>query len=563
MSSMASEPTTLSSNWIERARRHADVLVLGALVCVAVDIYYGAGRGMTFFFDEWDFILGRGGHSAAAFLSPHNGHLVVVPILIYKALWSTVGLGHYGPYRLIDFALHVTCVALLFIFVRRRVGGTVAVIAATSLLFLGPAWQDLLWPFQIGYLGSIAAGLGALLALERGDRRGDIAAGVLLLLSIACSGLGLPFLAGAGFCLLIERRSWLRLWLLAIPAIPYLAWYLHYGQNQASSSNVSAVPSYVFDSFAGGVGAISALGTTHGKILAVVLAAVAVAATIAFRRPWLPVLPFVAIALAFWGLTALSRAQLHEPNASRYLYPSAVMIILVVAELLRGVRFRPAPVVLLAAALVVASIYNLQSLHDGANGLRNTDAVVAAELAAVELEKATVPADFRPDTSRAPQISAGPYLTAVRELDSSPALPESELAAQSPTTRLEVDRVLAAVIAQTLVSSRDAPTARKAPQLQGHGGGALVRQNGCLVFRPRFGRLPPSLDVVVPANGLVVRSTGKVDVRILRFADAYSEIPSTALKPGVALLRPPRDAAPEPWRIRFAPSTATTICSAR
>ena len=562
MSSMASEPATPSSGWTARARKRADVLVLGALGCVAVVIYYVAGHGMTFFFDEWDFILGRGGDDAAAFLSPHNGHLVLVPVLVYKALWSTVGIGQYGPYRLIDFALHVTCVALLFVFVRRRVGGAVAVIAATSLLFLGPAWQDLLWPFQIGYLGSIAAGLGAALELERGDRRGDIAAALLLALSIACSGLGLPFLVGAGVYLLLKRRSWPRLAYLAIPVVPYAAWYLHYGQNEASSSNASSVPSYVFDSFSGGVGAISSLGTGHGKILAV-LVLVAVAAAIALRRPWLSALPFVAIALAFWGLTALSRAQLHEPDASRYLYPSAVMIILVVAELLRGVRFRPALVVLLSAALIVATAYNLRTLRNGANGLRDTDSVVAAELAAVELEKAIVPADFRPDTARAPQISAGPYLTAVRELDSSPALPKSELAAQSPTTRLEVDRVLAAVITPTLVSRREVPTAGKAPPLEGYGGGTLVRHNGCLAFDPRSGGLPPSLDVVVPPTGLVVRSSGKVDIRILRFADAYPESPSTALKPGIALLRPPRDAASEPWRIRFTPSTATTICAAR
>lgn len=562
MSLMASERTMPSFGWIERARTQADVLVLSILVCVAVVVYYSAGHGMTFFFDEWDFILGRGGHSAAAFLSPHNGHLVVVPVLIYKALWSTIGLGHYGPYRLVDFALHITCVALLFVFVRRRVGGAVAVIAATSLLFLGPAWQDMLWPFQIGYLGSIAAGLGALLALERHDRRGDIAAAMLLALSIACSGLGLPFLAGAGVYLLIERRSWPRLWLLAIPAVPYAAWYLHYGRNEASSSNATAVPSYVFDSFAGGIGAISALGTTHGKIVAgLALAAVAVA--IAFRRPWLRTLPFVTIALTFWGLTALSRAQLHEPTASRYLYPSAVMILLVAAELLRGVRFSSAPVVLLAVALVVASFYNLRALHNGANGLRETDAIVAAELAAVELEKAIVPPDFRPDTSRAPQISAGPYLKAVRELGSSPALPRSALAAQQPAIRLEVDRVLAALVAPVLVSRREVKATGKAPKLGGYGGGSLVRHNGCLVFHPRSGGLPPSLDVVVPSTGLIARSTGKVDIRIRRFADEYSESPSTVLKPGVSLLRPPRDAAPEPWHIRFATSTATTICAAR
>jgi len=40
-------------------------------------------------------------------------------------------------------------------------------VATAILLFMGTAYQDLLWPFQISYLGSVAGGLGALALLER------------------------------------------------------------------------------------------------------------------------------------------------------------------------------------------------------------------------------------------------------------------------------------------------------------------------------------------------------------------------------------------------------------
>jgi hypothetical protein len=67
---MASEPMKSSTDWIERARAQADVLVLSALIFVAVVVIYVAGRGMKFFFDEWDFVLGRRGNSLDTHLGP-------------------------------------------------------------------------------------------------------------------------------------------------------------------------------------------------------------------------------------------------------------------------------------------------------------------------------------------------------------------------------------------------------------------------------------------------------------------------------------------------------------
>ena len=152
-----SKPVIVNPTFAERLLARADVIVLSALLSAGAFVIYFVGRGLNFFYDEWDFILGRRGNSIDSFLESHGGHLVVVPVLIYKTLFAIVGLEHYGPYRLTDLALHLLCVILLFVLVRRRVGGAVAVIAAASLLFLGGAWQDLLWAFQITYLGSIAA----------------------------------------------------------------------------------------------------------------------------------------------------------------------------------------------------------------------------------------------------------------------------------------------------------------------------------------------------------------------------------------------------------------------
>jgi hypothetical protein len=96
-------------------------------------------------------------------------------------------------YVVLTEALLIVAV-LLFVYVRRRLGPWPAVMAAALLLFVGPAWQDILWPFEIGFVGSALFGLAMLLALDRGDRRGDLAACAFLAISAGFSSLGLSFL---------------------------------------------------------------------------------------------------------------------------------------------------------------------------------------------------------------------------------------------------------------------------------------------------------------------------------------------------------------------------------
>ena len=83
-------------------------------------------RGTTFWFDEWQWVLDRRGDDLSAFLAPHNGHLTLVPVALYKLLFATAGLENYTPYRVMVVAAHLGCVALLFAYARRRVGDPAA-----------------------------------------------------------------------------------------------------------------------------------------------------------------------------------------------------------------------------------------------------------------------------------------------------------------------------------------------------------------------------------------------------------------------------------------------------
>ena len=151
---------------------------------------------LTFWRDEWAFLLHRRGLDAGVFLDPHYEHIAIAPVAIYKALLAVFGMDSPTPFQLAAVAMFLTSVALVFVFLRRRVGGWLALAGVLPILFLGSSWDDLLWPFQIGYFGSMAAGVGALLALEREDRAGDLCACALLALSLSFSSVGIPFAAG-------------------------------------------------------------------------------------------------------------------------------------------------------------------------------------------------------------------------------------------------------------------------------------------------------------------------------------------------------------------------------
>src|SRR5204863_7192235 len=156
---------------------------------------------------------------------PHNEHFSLVPVIVYKILFATAGLDHYAPYQVVALVLHLTIATLVFVWVRRRAGDVLALAGATLLLFLGAGFEDVLWPFQIGFLFALASGLGAFLLLERDTRVGDVAAMILLGVSLASASLGIPIAFGAGAYLLVRPAQRGRLWVVLVPLVLYGIWY--------------------------------------------------------------------------------------------------------------------------------------------------------------------------------------------------------------------------------------------------------------------------------------------------------------------------------------------------
>src|SRR6478609_6375742 len=125
--------------WLE-ARDRVDAAFV-ALAVVAAGVLIRLGLGLTFFADEWAFIESRSLTDPGTWFAPHNEHWSTLPILAYRGLVETVGLGSYVPYLALLVALHVVVAGLVYVLVRRRNPPLVGLGAAAIVLFLGSGFE--------------------------------------------------------------------------------------------------------------------------------------------------------------------------------------------------------------------------------------------------------------------------------------------------------------------------------------------------------------------------------------------------------------------------------------
>lgn len=543
-------------------------LVLAGLLLGSGAYLYRQTRGTNFWFDEWDWILHRRGGSIGSFLDPHNQHLSLIPVTIYKVLFATAGIGDYRPYRVVVTLCHLLVVALLFAYARRRVPPPMALLCSLVLLFFGPGWQNFLWPFQLSWLISLAAGVAALLMLDRADMTGSVGAAVMLGVSLASSGIGLPITIGVVVELLLRRASRRELLVIAVPIALYILWWIGYQQASLGRNAIVLTPGFTANEAAAAIAALLGLGGQamplqpgyEGTLLEwgrplVALGVIALAWCLFRARGARPRLSGLLVTLAaFWILTALSRSVTlgallpGDPAASRYLYVGALLVLLVAVELVADAR-GPAWAWVLATVIGLgAVISNFGVLRDAARYLRDQGARTTAALAALDITRGTghdstaasgLPG-FPLEVVPAPQ-----YFAAAHDLGSLAAVP-SQLGNLSEAARATADTELVSTYQLMPVTSH------------------LPGDRCQVVGRPPFtatGSPPPGLVAAVPPAGLdVSASNGDASIQIRRFADEFH--PLGVITSGSRVtLRVPTDHSKQPWQVSIVPNGRATVCT--
>ena len=421
--------------------RDLSVLIWIVLCIAAIARFASISGNRTFQYDEWNFVLNRWQLSLDTFLQPHNSHLSIFPAAVFFFLFRAVGLANYWVFLFVGFMTHIATASIFALLVSKRLGKTSAIALGALFLFLGTGAENILWPFQIGAMASLAGYLLALHFLSSQHRHGNLLAMTSIILSVGSAGFGIAAVIGVTMQIVISRqikKSW---WVTVMPSALWLLWYINYGQSEVRSENLNVALRYMNESFAASLNSIFALSIGWGFVFEVVLSGT-IAYFVVVKKIFSPQLAgLITVLLVNWFFTALSRAQFWAPQSSRYVYLTIPLIILAVVEILRNL-----PRAQLNVGAIIISLWSITAgwsfMNAHSQFLREWSTTLRAELSALEDQKQFVDPNYFPDTLRAPDISAKKYFAATGALESSPAQDFSSLAITSESVRTEVDRVL-------------------------------------------------------------------------------------------------------------------------
>lgn len=550
----------------EVTKRIKPVWLLAAAMLASAITLLVFGAGLTFFQDTWAFLLHRRGLSIETFLLPHNEHIVVAPVAIQKALIEVFGMESAVPERLVLIGSLLITAGMLYLYARPRLGEWSALIVAVLLLFLGSAWQVLLWPFEYSLVGAVAAGLAMLVALDRGDTKGDVWACIALAVSFAFASLGLAFAVAAALDIWAKRRSrgFNRVYLLLIPVALYGAWFLGYGreaERSFSARNIADAPQYVLDSLAAATAALLGLGQPMsefgninldwGRPVLVVFIALLVYSQV--RRPALAPRSYAGLgaSLAYFAMTALNAMPGREPTSNRYLHMSAAFALILGICLMDGRKLPPRATVIAGLVAALAAVANLGALHDGRAWMMAQSELTRGNLGALEIARDTVADHFRlmPDvagTGSLIDIEAAAYFSAA-DAYGTPAYKEMELKEAAPHARYQADVVLTAALPVQHRTDLD--------------GGKAPSGNRCITFPVGDAEeLPISPGVVT----ISVPPGEPYSVRMRRFADPGTypfEIAPIAAG-STTTLEIPADLGESDWLLSVGSAQPATACTA-
>lgn len=522
-------------------RQRAPIFLLAFAVVSSGALLVSYASGLTFVGDSWEVLAGRPDWSAGTFLEPFNEHAILLLALVFKALLAVFGMDSALPFHVVSIFLFLLGTLAMFAYMRRRVGDWLALSGTLLLLFMGAAYEDLLWEFQMCFFGSIAAGVGSFLALDREDRIGDWTASILLVVATAFSSLGVPFILAAAVRTGLDPSTrWRRAYVSALPLVLYAIWWLTSGHSAGSEvglADLPEMPRYVFDAAAAGIASLlgrQPIGEGGHPPAPAQLLAVLLGVGLIYRfgrRRHLPPGLIVALVLtfSFWGLLALDRGP--QRFSSRFQYPSGVFLLIVAAEALRDYKLPRPALFAVGAITAVAVAGGVSLLADGyASSWKGTSNTIQATLAAVDIAGADADPQYEIDLPPSIFLPIAQYREA-RRLHGTPALSEAELHDAEESELHRADRVLATVLGLSL----SAPASRQLPD---------CRELGPESKRATATQLPPDSRLQLENRG-----RGAAEVKVGRFSP---DLPvHLGLLPAgeSAAIRLPAGRSGRPWKL--------------
>ena len=559
-------------------------VVVGLSFAVAAVLILAWGSGQTFINDEWNYLVVYRGFGLETLFAPQNGHLIVLPRLIYKGMFASFGTSSHLSYQVVSVVFHLIVAGIFFQLVRTWTQLTIAVALTVLVALFGACWDTLVGAYELPNLTGMAAGMGMLLALQRRTRGGDLLACLLLAASLASFSVGIAFGLGALVSIWLGGRSqWRRVWVVVIPGALYIAWFIwarKFGQTEVTAESISAIFSGAADQMAAISAAITGLFRVPGSIgLPVVLEirpdwgyplALIFAGLIALHIRRAPRSIYfwtvVATLIIYLALVAAGLSPARTPSSGRYVYLGGILSLLLIAELAREIRWTTAIGVVATIVFGLSLMANVADFRAGgqlfrAEGETNRATLAAVELSRGQVDRFRVVEDEKTTHSHADMLfPIWAYYEAAEEFGS-PAYSLAELEATGEQAREAADE-------QLFRDYEIAPAPTTSPKLNHHGpalklltaaGGKAKPVQSCLALIPERGK-SASFQIELPPGGFDYRTApgAEVGLKVARFGELFvTPLPPTT---GSAEVPIPTDASDVAWRTEFDTAAKTLVC---
>lgn len=380
-------------------------------------------QSQWFFFDEWAFLKVGG----PGYLEPHVGHWSTSPHLIFHALRDGVGMRSYMPFAIVVTLAHLATAHVVWrIALRARANPWIATAAVTVLIVLGSGGENILWGFQVGFLGAFALGLfGFLLADVSSVSAARLATIIgISVFALTWSGTAIPLVVATA-ALLLHRHGWRPAALYAgVCALVYAAWYLAFAVGNPNNPDTGGLGlEKVFVRIPQFLGVMLLLGWDSVfpfiGIGVAVLIALLVWLIVMWRRGtrlegFSPALILLGAAVLFAFMAAYSRADwsLGAGKSSRYIYVLVALLLpLCAVALTRLVRDRLAWRVAVCALLVGLAGFQGWTLLNEAERQseleQHSRALISAAIYLYVTDPESVNPGAQPDAEWAPDVTLG------------------------------------------------------------------------------------------------------------------------------------------------------------
>jgi hypothetical protein len=560
--------------------RRTSLLVLAVAMALSVVALLYFGRGQSFTSDEWLYLTDWPGWSLGSLFHPDNGHLFFTANVVLNASVSIFGTS-YEPLRIVTVVLVQVNGGLFYVLARRRVGPVLALLPTILLLFLGSSFGIVLMAFSINSLLSVGFGLCALLALDREDFRGDVTAAAMLALSVLSFEWGLFFAVGMAIEMWVRRnRPPLSRFLL--PAIPLVIWGVwklwapaepgddisvaNIGSLFTSAATVAATLLASITGLFRTPGSYSSTINAEWGVPLVVVGVIALGARLRLRGwPSARFFFLAATLILLWLAVGLTINAYRGPTTDRYVYGGAIILFLLLAELLRGVRVPIGAYAGIVIVLAFSLIANVVQLKEAGAEVRGYSEAVDARIGALEIVRGSASRSFRLDQPQpgAPlaaglTFTAGSYYDAVDEHGSFGTSEAGLL--QNNGAGYQADLVIANALGVTAVPVKMPPAPGSVPiEALGAAAGSIVAEGPCQRVKPDTGRTD-SVTVSLPPGGFSLRTTpyAETSIGLGRFSTEYP-VKLEALR-GSGVVKIDSDRSDQPWRAQLGSERPFTVC---